>query len=100
MVLLGLHLLSPDQDDLQKQVRVVNYLKAVRLLSNEGYSGNCKVSFVKRGVLTVGNLYIFWILYDIFRKIFPATLLGSMYIQVKLGQTLVYPWCRLKRTIY
>lgn len=31
----------------------------MRLLSNEGYLGNCKVSFVNRGVLTVGNLYIF-----------------------------------------
>lgn len=45
-------------DDRKKQVRVVQYIKAVRLLSNEWYLGNCKVSFVKRGVLTVGNLYI------------------------------------------
>lgn len=30
----------------------------MRLLSNEGYLGNCKISFVNRGVLRVGNLYI------------------------------------------
>lgn len=45
-------------EDRKKQVRVVQYIKAVRLLSNEGYLGNCKVSFVKRRVMTEGNLYI------------------------------------------
>lgn len=31
----------------------------MRLLSNEGYLGNCKILFVNRGILRVGNLYIF-----------------------------------------
>lgn len=54
----------------------------MRLLSNEGYLGNCKVSFVNRRVLRVGYLHIFNSALDIQENLDSH----SVEIDVNLGQ--------------
>jgi hypothetical protein len=73
--------------------------EAIRTLVDAGSREHCKPLFIKLGVLTVINQYIFLILMSI-KKVLPAlTCRGNMHTYDTRGRNLIdVPRCRLEKT--